>query len=133
MDSEILDWLVLIGVFGIPLVFLYIFMKLYFYFKYDFLRPKNKVPKKKTKKRKDPFDVENYLKGIIKIGGQAIAKVPMKKFVDYVHVHGEQLPSQAGTVHGLVKIDNKMYKVEFSSGVFHNLNDGETLIVITKK
>ena len=88
---------------------------------------------KKTKKPKNFFDVEKYLEGIIKIGGQAIAKVPMKKFVDYVHKYGEQLPSQAGTVHGLVKIDNKMYKVEFTSGVFHNLNDGETLIVITRK
>ena len=88
---------------------------------------------KKTKKPKNFFDVEKYLEGIIKIGGQAIAKVPMKKFVDYVHKYGEQLPSQAGTVHGLVKIDNKMYKVEFTSGIFHNLNDGETLIVITRK
>ena len=78
----------------------------------------------------DSFDVEKYLQRTIEIGGQAIAKVPFKKFADYLHEHGEQLPSQAGTAHGLLKIDNKMYRVEFTFGVFHNLNDGETMIVI---
>lgn len=82
--------------------------------------------------KKDAFDAGKYLENILKIGGQAIAQVPIKKFSDYLQEHGEQLPSHAGTVEGLLDINNKKYKVEFRFGIFNDLNEGETFIKISR-
>jgi|LWDU01.1.fsa_nt_gi hypothetical protein len=82
--------------------------------------------------KKDTFDAGKYLEKILKIGGQAIAQVPIKKFSDYLREHGEQLPSHAGTTIGLLNINNETHRVEFSFGVFNGLNEGETLIKISR-
>jgi hypothetical protein len=82
--------------------------------------------------KKDAFDTGQYLENILKTGGQAIALVPIKKFSDYLQEHGEQLPSHAGTITGLLNINNESHRVEFSHGTFNGLNEGETLIQISK-
>jgi hypothetical protein len=78
-------------------------------------------------------NIANILKTIDESGGQGVAHVPIELFAKYLHENGEQKPSTADSLVGFINIDGEKRKVGFQHGVFHGVQEGETLVTVFQK
>lgn len=80
--------------------------------------------------RQPKIEIHDLLVAVDEAGGDAVVEVPVKEFVDYIKQHGEIRTTFNGGFEGVISINGKNRKVNFSFGTLNNLSSNETFVSI---